>query len=69
MYFVLLIIISLSLIILIMMNRYQENFAPNYANDIFSIHPPYKMAKKYNPDKLGPFRILKYNFLNFPIPG
>lgn len=66
-YIILLIIVLL--ILAIMMNRYQENFAPNYANDIFSIHPPYKMADKYNPDKLGPFRILKYNFLNFPIAG
>lgn len=41
----------------------------NYANDIYSIRPPYKMSYKYRPEKLGPFRILKSNFLNFPIEG
>lgn len=41
----------------------------NYTNDIYSIRPPYVLASEYNPDKIGPFRILKYNFLNFPIEG
>ncbi len=45
------------------------NFRRNFANDVFAIRPPYKRAYDYNPDKLGPFRILKHNFLNFPIEG
>lgn len=40
-----------------------------YSSDIYAIRPPYQMAKKYVPEKLGPYRILKYNFLNIPIEG
>lgn len=41
----------------------------NYANDIYGIRPPYEMSRYYEPEKIGPYRILKYNFLNYPIEG
>jgi hypothetical protein len=40
-----------------------------YAKNIYSIRPPYKMAHKYNPKKMAPYKILKNIFLNNPIEG
>ncbi len=64
-------IILLILVIYLMYSITEKycNFRRNYANDIFAIRPPYRLAYDYNPDKLGPYRILKNNFLNFPIEG
>lgn len=66
---ILLVIIFLCLIYKCKNKEYYCDYQSNYANDIYGIRPPYKMAKKFNPDKLGPFRILKNNFLNHPIEG
>ena len=46
-----------------------EPFDNNYSNNIYAIRPPYKMAKKYNPDNLNPYKILKDNFLPYPMEG
>lgn len=45
------------------------DYQTNYANGIYAIRPPYKKAQKFNPNKLAPIRILKNNFLNYPIEG
>lgn len=69
-YINLLIIIILSIFIVVNIDYYCNYKTLNtYANDIYAIRPPYKMAKKYKPEKLGPYRILKNNFLNYPIEG
>lgn len=41
----------------------------NYANDIYGIRPPYEMSRHYRPEELGPYHILKFDFLNHPIEG
>jgi uncharacterized protein YxeA len=50
-------------------NNFYLDGKSNYANDIYGIRPPYEMAKHYRPEELGPYRILKFDFLNHPIEG
>lgn len=68
------IILIIVIIFILFFGGTYEGFAyylekPNYANDVYSIAPPYDMARLYSPDELGPIRILKHNFLNYPIEG
>lgn len=57
------------MLILIIFYKIKENFDNNYRNDIYLIRPPYKISNLYNPKKIAPIHILKYNFLNIPIFG
>lgn len=54
---------------IILTKNIEHFFNPNYSTNIYAIRPPYQMAKLYNPEKLSPYKILKYNFLNHPIEG
>ena len=70
----LLILIILNIKLFIIKNKKLELFNnysdySDYSDNVYAIRPPYKLAKLYNPKKLNPYKILKKNFLQFPIEG
>ena len=61
--------IAILLSIIVLSLLYQRESYKNYSNAIYAIRPPYKLAKEYDPEKLNPYKILKSNFLPYPMEG
>lgn len=66
---IIIIFVIIFLYILLGMNK-MESFDPNFQSDIYAaIRPPYSIAKQFKAKQFAPFRVLKDNFLMYPIRG
>jgi len=71
MYYIFIFIIFIIILFILFLYRFEtfSNKKINYYDDIYSIKPTYFISSEYDAHKLAPFKILKSEFLNYPIRG